>query len=132
MSDREIINFTNEMDLDKEISNGSVLLCFYADWCTSCKSLEPNLNTILKLEDKLKIIKLNAEDFKEISIKYEIDCVPTCFFFEKGKQKGKVKGNDIAAIMNMIGLNFRKPFLIMFIILVAIIFVIIKLIYWLK
>jgi thiol:disulfide interchange protein len=39
MNDREIIQFTQEMDLDKEISNGSVLVCFYADWCKSCKIL---------------------------------------------------------------------------------------------
>ena len=64
-------------NLDELIKEGTHLLDFYAEWCGPCKMLAPVLETI---SDKINIIKIDIDEFPELTSKYRIMSVPTLIF----------------------------------------------------
>ncbi|XP_023160631.2 glutaredoxin 3 [Drosophila hydei] len=72
---------------------------FAADWAEQCAQVTDVLNELASiLGDKLQFITLNAEKFPEISMKHQIEAVPTVIFFNKGSAVDRVDGVDVAAI----------------------------------
>ncbi len=64
---------------------------FYADWCLPCRIMEKILE---KTADRYsyKIVRLNVDDYQEISIKYNIMSIPTMILFKDGKVIRKIIG----------------------------------------
>ena len=78
----------NDIDFDKEVieSEVPVLVDFWAPWCGPCKALAPTLDEISKdNEGKIKIVKINVDDNKEIAVKFGIQSIPTMLIFIKGE-----------------------------------------------
>lgn len=78
-----IIKLTNQ-NFVEEISNGLVLVDFYADWCGPCKMLEPILEEISK-EMSIKIIQVNINKYEDIARSYQIMSIPNLILFKDGK-----------------------------------------------
>lgn len=81
-----------------------VLVDFFADWCSPCKTLSPILNQVKQeLGDAIKIIKINVDKNESLSVKYQIKGIPTMLLFKKGKllwrQSGVLQKNDIISII---------------------------------
>ena len=72
-------------NLDDLLNSELVLVDFYASWCVPCKMLEHILE---ELDNKISIIKVDVDKFKNIALKYRIMSVPTIIFF---KDKNVVK-----------------------------------------
>jgi thioredoxin 1 len=65
-------NFNTLLNSDK-----LVLVDFYADWCAPCKKMEPYLKEISKdMADKVVIVRINADDNKELCKELKIDALP--------------------------------------------------------
>ena len=77
----EIIHLTNENfeDLIKE----KVLVDFYANWCGPCKMIAPELE---RVESSIKVIKVDVDEFEELSRNYGVMSIPTLILFENGKE----------------------------------------------
>ena len=77
----EIIHLTNETfeDLIKE----KVLVDFYANWCGPCKMIAPELE---RVESKVKVVKVDVDEFEELSRTYGVMSIPTLILFENGKE----------------------------------------------
>ncbi|WP_417849281.1 thioredoxin [Thalassoglobus sp.] len=62
-----------------------VLVDFKADWCGPCKLLHPHL---VQLEEKyagrLKVVKVDVDEKREIAKHYEASSIPTILFFVDG------------------------------------------------
>jgi len=57
---------------------------FYANWCRPCRVLAPMFETMAeKYGDKVNFYKINTDDCKNIAIAYNINSIPTLFFFDK-------------------------------------------------
>lgn len=70
-----------------------VLLDFYADWCGPCHTMNPIVEDIEKLYDnKIKVVKINVDEEKEITAKYKIRSVPTFILFKSGEIEWKTAG----------------------------------------
>lgn len=67
------------------ISNGFVIVDFYAPWCGDCVRIEPILKD---LEKEYKIIKVNIDENENLSNEYGIRRIPTLIFFKDGKEVG--------------------------------------------
>ncbi len=79
------INLTNE-NFEKEITEGIVLVDFFATWCGPCKMIEGILSEIAEeYENKIKVGKVNVDEQNELAIKYQILNVPTIILFKDGK-----------------------------------------------
>jgi thioredoxin len=67
-------------------SNQIVLIDFYAPWCGPCKRLEPILEELkTTYKDKVKIIRINTDNNRDLSVKLGIDEIPNIKIYKKGK-----------------------------------------------
>jgi thioredoxin 1 len=59
------------------ISDKLVLIDFYAEWCIPCNKMKPYLDEISKeMADKVVVIRINADDNKELFQELKIDAIP--------------------------------------------------------
>lgn len=78
-----------ESDNFKEIvSSGVWIVDFYADWCGPCKMLTPLLESL----EYDNILKVNIDEFHNISNNYGIMSIPTLIFLKDGEEKNKIIG----------------------------------------
>lgn len=70
-----------------------VLVDFYATWCGPCKMLAPILEEIdAEFSDKIKLVKINIDDYTPIALEYGIQVIPTLLLFKGGKVEKKSVG----------------------------------------
>lgn len=118
----EILFFFYNYFIDSEQERITVL-CFTADWAQQCQQLLDAFNDLEKLlsPEKIQFASISAEDFQEISLKYnviefihqietirrdfnikfiifQISAVPTTIFISKGESVDRVDGIDVAAV----------------------------------
>ncbi len=83
------INFEKEV-IQSEIP---VLVDFWATWCGPCKMLAPELEQFAKeYEGKIKVAKLNIDDYTPVALQYGIEVIPTLLLFKNGKVEKKSVG----------------------------------------
>ena len=83
--DSKIIHIKNSNELDKILKESAlVMIDFWADWCGPCHALNPLLKDIShEMSDKIKIVKVNVDDQKEIAEKFKIESMPTMVLYHK-------------------------------------------------
>jgi thioredoxin 1 len=82
-------NFESEVIKHK----GLVLVDFFADWCGPCKMMAPVIEKMAEeFSGKMKIGKLNVDNNPNISMKFEIQSIPTLIFFKDGEMVDKLIG----------------------------------------
>lgn len=83
--------------LDKEdfndiISNGKVVVDFFATWCGPCKMLGPIFEKVSEDVNDVKFVKLDVDKFNDIAREYGVMSIPTLILFENGKEVKKEIG----------------------------------------
>jgi thioredoxin 1 len=81
-----IKHLENEELFDEEISKGTVLVDFYADWCGPCRMLGTVLEEVAKELVDITILKVNVDQMKNIGGRFSIRSIPTVVLFKDGKQ----------------------------------------------
>ena len=92
MAKAEIVNKDNfkEMVLG---SSTPVLVDFFANWCGHCQKLLPLLDEVaVAMDGKLNVVKLNVDENRELSKKYEIKGLPTMILFKDGSELDRLIG----------------------------------------
>ncbi|KAG0464641.1 hypothetical protein HPP92_018805 [Vanilla planifolia] len=79
----------NDSNFDSAIASfDHILVDFYAPWCGHCKRLSPVLDAaapvLAKLSQPIVIAKLDADKYRKLASKYEIDGFPTLKLFVHG------------------------------------------------
>lgn len=55
-----------------------VLVDFYAEWCGSCKRMEPYINKFAESEkEKLEIIRIDADEYADLCTQLNVTALPT-------------------------------------------------------
>jgi thioredoxin 1 len=88
------VTFT-DANFDSEVLNhkGKVLVDFFASWCGPCKMLAPVIEKLAEeYAGKVKIGKLDVDDNQNVSMKYEIQSIPTLILFKDGQMVDKMMG----------------------------------------
>lgn len=70
--------------IEEQIKQGRVLLDFYADWCSPCKTMEPIIEQFSNEQDKVNVIKVNVDSHSEMANVYGIRSIPTLIYLNKG------------------------------------------------
>ena len=83
-----MIKYLKDEDFNEEIKNGTIIVDFYADWCGPCKMM----GQVLEQIDNVNIIKVNTDEFEELSTKYGVMSIPTIILFKDGKEQAKQIG----------------------------------------
>ncbi len=78
----------NIQDYDNLVESGILLVDFYTEWCGPCQMLA----SILEEIDYMDVIKVDADKFPELAMKYGIMSVPTLCFYKDGLMMQKEIG----------------------------------------
>ncbi|MEM7735990.1 MAG: thioredoxin [Deinococcota bacterium] len=63
-----------------------VLVDFWAAWCGPCRMIAPVLEDLSKeLAGKLKIVKVNVDDNRQIAATYKAQSIPMLMVFKQGE-----------------------------------------------
>ena len=89
-----MLAITSKDQFMTEISNGLVLVDFYADWCGHCQMLSPVLQ---QLSDEfwaqgLQVLKVNVDENPDLSAEYGVMSIPTVILFHQGGQVERLTG----------------------------------------
>lgn len=100
------IRTLNNKNFKTVARNGLVLVDFWASWCGPCKMIAPILNEIAEeYHGQVTIAKVNVDENKQISNKYNIRNIPTMILFQDGKQVKRIMGvKPKKALLKEIGL----------------------------
>ncbi len=85
--------------LDVALTNGKpTLIEFYANWCTTCQAMAPELEEIKqKYTENTNFVMLNVDNSKWLPelVKYQVDGIPHFVFLDR---EGSVVGQTIGEI----------------------------------
>lgn len=94
MSARDTLTVTDG-NFDAEVirSNLPVIVDFWADWCAPCRMVTPLLEEIAsEYAGRLKVAKLNVDDNREVTSRFDILSIPTVLLFREGRLEKQVVG----------------------------------------
>lgn len=86
-----MVNLSSD-EVSEFVSEGNVVLDFWASWCGPCQMLVPVFEDISQEIKTVKFGKANVDDASDAAIKYEVKGVPTLIFFKEGKEVNRVVG----------------------------------------
>lgn len=87
----KVLHLEKSEDFKNLVSEGTVLVVFFATWCRPCQMLGPVLDEVSEEVD-FKIIKVDVDQFPELAGEYQVRSIPTMVKFEAGVAKDVTLG----------------------------------------
>ena len=92
MAKVEVVNKDNFKELVLD-ATGPVLLDFFANWCGHCQKLLPLLDEVAtEVDGKFSIMKVNVDENRDLSQKFDIKGLPTMILFKGGSEVDRLIG----------------------------------------
>ncbi len=67
-------------------SDKPVLVDFWAEWCSSCKTMFPVLEDLAaELGDELTVVSVDAAEQMDLTLRYNVRQIPTLLVFSGGQ-----------------------------------------------
>ncbi len=87
------MKIVNANEFNEVISNGVVMVDFFATWCGPCKMLSPVLEDVAsEFEGKANIVKVDIDQSADLAAQFGIMAVPTMVIFKDGKPVKQLQG----------------------------------------
>jgi thioredoxin 1 len=84
---KQMVKSITAEDFKDEISQGLVIVDFWAEWCGPCRQMMPILEKISeKYGSAVKILKLNVDESSNLATAYGIRSIPTFVAFKDGER----------------------------------------------
>lgn len=74
------------------ISEGKVVVDFFATWCGPCKMISPVMDEISNELTNINFYKVDVDKNEDIAREYGIMSIPTIIIFENGKVVNTIVG----------------------------------------
>lgn len=88
-------------ELQEQLDNELTMVDIWAPWCNPCKSLTPIIEKISE-ERSIRLIKVNADESKDLAENLNVKGIPTVIFFKNGREVDRVVGLKQIPIYNEI------------------------------
>jgi len=87
MTDNEgVLEIGNKDEFEDFISDGIVLVDFFAEWCMPCLMMAPVIDDLSEtFEGKIKFAKVNIDDNSDIARKFHVSSIPNFVVFKDGE-----------------------------------------------
>lgn len=105
-----LLNGSSATDrLNEIISKGSVVVDFYATWCSPCQMMSPIIDQLAQeYEGKVQFVKVDIDKFKDLSDKFNVKGVPQFYLFKDNVEKDQFAGGrDKATFQKLIAKAFN-------------------------
>ena len=89
------IEEVNENNFNSVVVGSSipVVVDFWAQWCGPCRKLTPVLEQIQnEFKDSIKVVKIDADKYVNISKEYGVISLPSILIFKNGEVKEVMAG----------------------------------------
>lgn len=94
MASDKVVQITDD-NFDEQVikKKGLVLVDFWAEWCGPCRMVAPILDELAEeYEGQVTIAKLNVDENRQSSTRFNIRSIPTLLFFKDGAQVEQIIG----------------------------------------
>ncbi|MBM4403274.1 MAG: thioredoxin [Candidatus Cloacimonetes bacterium] len=71
-------------DFEKAVSEGVVVVDFWAPWCGPCRMMEQVVEQFAQENPDIVVAKVNVDNDPELAGQYGVMSIPTLVFFHKG------------------------------------------------
>lgn len=82
----------NSENFKELISEGVVLVDFFATWCGPCKMLSPVLEDVAKENPNVKVVKIDVDQEPDLAQEYNVMSIPTLLLFKDGQKVASTMG----------------------------------------
>ncbi|MBI4785123.1 MAG: thioredoxin [Oscillatoriophycideae cyanobacterium NC_groundwater_1537_Pr4_S-0.65um_50_18] len=109
-----VITLTDDSFQQEVLSSTQpVLVDFWAPWCGPCRLIAPIIESLAAdFADRVKVAKLNTDQFDRIATQYQIHAIPTLLIFKDGQIVDEIVGvlpqKELADKLNAV-LADRQP-----------------------
>lgn len=83
---------TKEATFKRDISDGRVLVDFWAEWCGPCRVIHPVLEEIARETDDFEVLSLDIDKSPSVAAECGVQSIPTMIFFIDGKEVTRIVG----------------------------------------
>lgn len=80
------------------IDQGVTVVDFFADWCSPCKRIAPELERISTIYTTVKFIKVDVDGFEDLCRQYNVTAMPTFILFKGGVEEQRFLGGSHSVI----------------------------------
>jgi len=94
MASQAVLELTDQ-NFESEVlkSDQPVLVDFWAEWCMPCRMLAPTIDQIAAdYQGRAKVGKIDTDANREVTMKYQINAIPTVIVFKGGQVLKKFVG----------------------------------------
>ena len=93
----------NESNFEQTVSaENPTLVDFWAEWCGPCKMMHPVFESLSKKYPRIKFARVNVDNNQNISMRFEVQSIPTFIMFKSGMVVDKMMGAVGAPGIHMI------------------------------
>ena len=76
----------NKDNFDSLVSEGVVVVDFFANWCGPCKMLGPVLEELSNSRSEVKVVKIDVDEEEDLARRFGVMSIPALYLFKDGKQ----------------------------------------------
>ncbi|MEZ5315423.1 MAG: thioredoxin [Chlamydiales bacterium] len=104
MASSDIIKQFLDDNFDEGISQGVVLVDFYAEWCGPCRMLAPVVEELAQeMSGKITVAKVDTDQSVDVAARFEVTSIPTLILFKDGAIVKRVVGlKDLDALRKIV------------------------------